>query len=123
MEEELASTAQTVEAASQRIQEMLDKSREDDTGVKLEVNEQLLDSCTELMKAIQVLIASSKDLQVEIVEEGMVSEKEDIEMGKERCQGMENTPRIMTIITASVCASVVLYSIILSISFITFLLS
>lgn len=74
--EELASTAEAIEAASQKIQEMLDKSREDDTGLQLEVNERLLDSCTNLMKAIQVLFECSKDLQVEIVEEGMVSKRE-----------------------------------------------
>lgn len=75
VDEELASTAQAVEAAALRIQEMLRKSREDDTGVKLEVNERLLDSCTGLMKAIKILIARSKDLQGEIVGEGMVRER------------------------------------------------
>ena len=73
VDEELASTAHAVESAAQRIQEMLRKSREDDTGVKLEVNERLLDSCTGLMKAIKVLIARSKDLQGEILGESMVS--------------------------------------------------
>ena len=73
VDEELASTAQAVEAAALRIQEMLKKSREDDTGVKLEVNERILDSCTGLMKTIKILIARSKDLQSEIVGEGMVS--------------------------------------------------
>lgn len=73
VDEELASTAHAVEAASLRIQEMLRKSREDDTGVKLEVNERVLDSCTGLMKAIKILIARSKDLQAEILGEGMVS--------------------------------------------------
>lgn len=75
VDEELASTAQAIEAATLRIQAMLEKSREEYTGVKLEVNERLLDSCTELMKAIQVLIVCSKDLQVEIVQEsGEVSQ-------------------------------------------------
>lgn len=73
VDEELASTAQAVEAAALRIQQMLLKSREDDTGVKLEVNERLLDSCTGLMKAIKILIARSKELQSEIVGEGIVS--------------------------------------------------
>lgn len=77
VDEELASTAQAVEAAALRIQEMLRKSREDDTGVKLEVNERLLDSCTGLMKSIKILIARSKDLQSEIVGEGMVSGREE----------------------------------------------
>ena len=73
VDEEMAATSQAVEAAALRIQEMLKKSREDDTGVELEVNERILDSCTELMKAIKVLIQRSKDLQNEIVKEGMVS--------------------------------------------------
>ena len=73
VDEEMASTSQAVEAAALRIQEMLQKSREDDTGVKLEVNSRILDSCTELMKAIKILILRSKDLQNEIVKEGMVS--------------------------------------------------
>ena len=69
MDEELASTEEAVKAATLRIQAMLEKSREEFTGVKLEVNQRLLDSCTELMKAIQVLISCSKELQVEIVQE------------------------------------------------------
>ena len=73
VDEEMAATSQAVEAAALRIQEMLQKSRKDDTGVKLEVNEQILDSCTGLMKAIKVLIERSKDLQMEIISEGMVS--------------------------------------------------
>ena len=54
------------------LQEMLAKSREDDSGVKLEVNERILDSCTGLMKAIRTLIARARDLQGEIIGEGMV---------------------------------------------------
>ena len=73
VDEEMAATSEAVEAAALRIQEMLKKSREDDTGVKLEVNERILDSCTELMKAIKILILRSKELQNEIVKEGMVS--------------------------------------------------
>uniref|UniRef100_A0A8C9Q7J1 Huntingtin interacting protein 1 n=1 Tax=Spermophilus dauricus TaxID=99837 RepID=A0A8C9Q7J1_SPEDA len=46
------------------------KSRAGDTGVKLEVNERILGSCTSLMQTIQVLIVASKDLQREIVESG-----------------------------------------------------
>lgn len=72
VDEEMAATSQAIEAAALRIQQMLEKSREDDTGVKLEVNERILDSCTELMKAIRVLIQKSKDLQNEIIKEGMV---------------------------------------------------
>ena len=54
------------------LQEMLAKSREGDSGVKLEVNERILDSCTGLMKAIRTLIARARDLQGEIIGEGVV---------------------------------------------------
>ena len=118
VDEELASTAQAIEAASQRIQEMLDKSREDDTGVKLEVNERLLDSCTNLMKAISVLFECSKDLQVEIVEEGMVSEREEIVNGEERSWGMKC---VMTMLTVCLCTSSLLYIILISFTMLFFL--
>lgn len=75
VEEELAATSQAVEEAAQRIQAMLAKSREDDSGVKLEVNERILDSCTGLMNTIKTLIIRARDLQGEIISEGMVSGK------------------------------------------------
>ncbi|CAJ0965849.1 unnamed protein product [Ranitomeya imitator] len=70
VEKEMAATAAAVETAASRIEEMLKKSRTDDTGLKLQVNEQILGSCTDLMQAIQALILASKDLQKEIVESG-----------------------------------------------------
>lgn len=51
---------------------MLDKSRAADSGLKLKVNEQILDSCTELMKYIRKLVQRSRLLQKEIVEQGKV---------------------------------------------------
>ncbi|XP_062502731.1 huntingtin-interacting protein 1-like [Corticium candelabrum] len=67
VEEEMAVTSQTIEAAAAKIEAMLDMSRSKHTGVTLEVNERILDSCTELMKSIRILIERSKDLQREIV--------------------------------------------------------
>lgn len=52
---------------------MLEKSRARDTGVKLEVNEKILDAVTRLMIEIQQLVRKSKDLQAEIVAGGRVS--------------------------------------------------
>lgn len=49
---------------------MLDKSRAADSGVKLEVNGKILDSCTELMMAIRKLVKKSRSLQMEIVAQG-----------------------------------------------------
>ncbi|KAG8450686.1 hypothetical protein GDO86_003095 [Hymenochirus boettgeri] len=70
VEKEMAATAAAVESAASRIEEMLYKSRTDDTGVKLQVNERILGSCTDLMQGIKALILASKDLQREIVESG-----------------------------------------------------
>ncbi|KAK2831224.1 hypothetical protein Q7C36_016310 [Tachysurus vachellii] len=69
VEQEMAATSAAVESAVSRIEEMLNKSRTVDTGVKMEVNERILASCTELMQAIKVLVLASKDLQRDIVED------------------------------------------------------
>ena len=55
-----------------RLQEMMEASQQQ-SGVRREVNEKILDSCTSLTKAIRVLIQKSKALQSEIVEQGRVS--------------------------------------------------
>ena len=54
-------------------QDMLEKSRAADSGLKLEVNGKILDSCTELMKCIRKLVKKSRLLQAEIVEQGKVN--------------------------------------------------
>eukprot|EP00795_Rhopilema_esculentum_P015208 gene15208-6411_t len=70
VDEQINETAQLVADASARIEEMLKNSRQKYTGVQLEVNQRILDSCNGLMKAIRELIMRSKDLQEEIVAEG-----------------------------------------------------
>uniref|UniRef100_A0A8D2J7T8 Huntingtin interacting protein 1 n=1 Tax=Varanus komodoensis TaxID=61221 RepID=A0A8D2J7T8_VARKO len=70
VDREMAATAAAIETAAARIEEMLSKSRAGDSGVKLEVNERILGSCTDLMQAIQALVEASKELQQEIVESG-----------------------------------------------------
>jgi hypothetical protein len=52
---------------------MLSKSRVADSGIKLEVNEKILDSCTILMQEIKDLVKKSRLLQAEIVAQGKVS--------------------------------------------------
>uniref|UniRef100_A0A8C8LL41 I/LWEQ domain-containing protein n=1 Tax=Oncorhynchus tshawytscha TaxID=74940 RepID=A0A8C8LL41_ONCTS len=70
VEQEMAATSAAVESAAARIEDMLNKSRAVDTGVKMEVNERILASCTDLMQAIKELVLSSKDLQRDIVDSG-----------------------------------------------------
>lgn len=67
VENELAMMDKAIEEAAIRIEEMLKQSRQADTGVKLEVNEKILDSCTTLMKAIRILVQKSRLLQAEII--------------------------------------------------------
>ncbi|XP_068422674.1 huntingtin interacting protein 1 related b [Clinocottus analis] len=70
VDKEMAATSAAIEEAVRRIDEMMDQARKDTSGIKLEVNERILNSCTDLMKAIRMLIISSTDLQKEIVESG-----------------------------------------------------
>ncbi|XP_046680417.1 huntingtin-interacting protein 1 isoform X2 [Homalodisca vitripennis] len=70
LEAELQSMDKAIEEAARRIEEMLTKSRAADSGLKLEVNEKILDSCTTLMAAIRVLVQKSRLLQAEIVSQG-----------------------------------------------------
>ncbi|XP_036454115.1 huntingtin interacting protein 1 related b isoform X2 [Colossoma macropomum] len=70
VDKEMAATSAAIEEAVRRIDEMMNQARRDTEGVKLEVNERILNSCTDLMKAIRLLVLASTDLQKEIVESG-----------------------------------------------------
>ncbi|XP_044753596.1 huntingtin-interacting protein 1 isoform X2 [Coccinella septempunctata] len=75
LENEMIEMDRTIEEAAKRIQEMLEKSRADDSGIKLEVNSRILDSCTTLMQAVRVLVQKSRSLQAEIVLQGKGTSK------------------------------------------------
>lgn len=70
VENELATMEKAIEEAAAKIEEMLTKSRQADSGVKLEVNEKILDACTGLMAAVRQLVITSRKLQAEIVAQG-----------------------------------------------------
>ncbi|XP_070619317.1 huntingtin-interacting protein 1-related protein [Erythrolamprus reginae] len=70
VDKEMATTSAAVEDAVRRIEEMMNQARVESSGVKLEVNERILNSCTDLMKAIRQLVLASTHLQKEIVESG-----------------------------------------------------
>ena len=69
---ELHNMDKLIEDSAARIAAMLAKSQAGDTGIKLEVNGKILDSCTHLMAAIKNLVIKSKALQAEIVLQGKV---------------------------------------------------
>uniref|UniRef100_A0A673YQE7 Huntingtin interacting protein 1 related b n=1 Tax=Salmo trutta TaxID=8032 RepID=A0A673YQE7_SALTR len=50
VDKEMAATSAAIEEAVRRIDEMMNQARKDTSGVKLEVNERILYSCTDLMK-------------------------------------------------------------------------
>lgn len=70
VDKEMASTSAAIEDAVKRIEEMMKQARQGSSGIKLEVNERILNSCTSLMKAIRQLVMASTSLQKEIVESG-----------------------------------------------------
>ncbi|XP_074036386.1 huntingtin interacting protein 1 isoform X2 [Leptinotarsa decemlineata] len=70
LENEMLAMDKAIEEAANRIQDMLTNSRAADSGIKLEVNEKILDSCTSLMHAIRLLVKKSRFLQAEIVGQG-----------------------------------------------------
>ncbi|XP_020825869.1 huntingtin-interacting protein 1-related protein isoform X1 [Phascolarctos cinereus] len=70
VDREMAATSAAIENAVRRIEDMMNQARHESSGVKLEVNERILNSCTDLMKAIRLLVTTSTSLQKEIVESG-----------------------------------------------------
>lgn len=70
VETELTNMDKAIEEAAKRIAEILSKSRARDSGIKLEVNEKILDTCTSLMLAIRILVQKARLLQAEIVAKG-----------------------------------------------------
>ncbi|XP_063708140.1 huntingtin-interacting protein 1 isoform X4 [Culicoides brevitarsis] len=70
VESELAGMDKAIEEAASRIADMLSQSRASDSGIKLEVNEKILDACTSLMQCIRILVQKSRILQEEIISLG-----------------------------------------------------
>jgi huntingtin interacting protein 1 len=70
VDQEMHNTSNAIEQAVAKLEALIEQSREKETGVKLEVNDKILDSCTGLMKVIKILIVKAKDLQKEIVAQG-----------------------------------------------------
>nr|XP_029720881.1 huntingtin-interacting protein 1-like isoform X1 [Aedes albopictus]XP_029720882.1 huntingtin-interacting protein 1-like isoform X1 [Aedes albopictus] len=90
VENELSSMDKAIEEAASQIEEMLSKSRASDSGIKLEVNEKILDACTSLMQAIRVLVQKSRLLQSEVVAlgKGSASAKEFYKRNHQWTEGL-----------------------------------
>ncbi|XP_056117523.1 huntingtin-interacting protein 1-related protein isoform X2 [Rhinichthys klamathensis goyatoka] len=70
VDKEMAATSSAIEDAVLRMDEILSQARRDTSGVKLEVNQSIIGSCSDLMKAIHMLVTASTDLQRDIVKSG-----------------------------------------------------
>uniref|UniRef100_A0A673KF54 Huntingtin-interacting protein 1-related protein-like n=1 Tax=Sinocyclocheilus rhinocerous TaxID=307959 RepID=A0A673KF54_9TELE len=70
VDKEMTATSSAIEDAVLRMDEILSLARRDSSGVKLEVNQSIIGSCSDLMKAIHMLVTSATDLQRDIVESG-----------------------------------------------------
>ncbi|XP_061763821.1 huntingtin-interacting protein 1-related protein-like [Nerophis ophidion] len=70
VDKEMLATSTAIEEAVLRMDEILSQARRDTSGLKLEVNQSILGSCSDLMKAVHMLVTASTDLQKDIVEGG-----------------------------------------------------
>ncbi|VDK76351.1 unnamed protein product [Litomosoides sigmodontis] len=70
LEQEMKRMDEAIQKAVGLIEEMQKKSRANDSGIRLKVNEGILDSCNQLMAAIVTLVTRSRALQDEIVAAG-----------------------------------------------------
>uniref|UniRef100_A0A3B3CK55 Huntingtin interacting protein 1 related n=1 Tax=Oryzias melastigma TaxID=30732 RepID=A0A3B3CK55_ORYME len=70
VDKEMVATSTAIEDAVLRMDEILSQARRDTTGLKLEVNQSILGSCSDLMKAVHILVTAATDLQKDIVEGG-----------------------------------------------------
>lgn len=75
---EMIETDKIIKYATNRIEELSEKSRRIETGIKLQVNEKISEVCTCLMKAVRNLMLQSDLLQREVVgAHGMTNNVED----------------------------------------------
>lgn len=64
---EMNETDKIIKEATKKIEELSEKSRKLETGIKLQVNEKISEVCSNLMKAVRNLIVQSRLLQREVV--------------------------------------------------------
>ncbi|XP_056874619.1 huntingtin-interacting protein 1-related protein-like [Takifugu flavidus] len=70
VDNEMIATSTAIEEAVLRMDEIMTKAKKDTSGIHLEVNQSILGSCSDLMKAVHMLVTAATDLQKDIVEGG-----------------------------------------------------
>ncbi|XP_074595848.1 huntingtin interacting protein 1 isoform X2 [Brevipalpus obovatus] len=93
--QELSDLDSTIDEAVKKLEQMMVQSKNTDTGVTLEVNENILDSCTTLMQAIVALVKNSKDLQKEII--GSASPQEFYQRNHRWTEGLISAAKVVAL--------------------------
>ncbi|XP_013101632.2 huntington interacting protein related 1 [Stomoxys calcitrans] len=90
LQQELRDMDNIIEDATKQIMDLLLNTKSKHDGIQLEVNEKILDSCTNLMKCIVSLIQRSRELQNEIVsqEKGTFTVKEFYKRNNQWTEGL-----------------------------------
>lgn len=90
VEMELTSMDKAITEAAKKIVDMLMQSRASDSGIKLEVNEKILETCTGLMQSIQILVQKARKVQAEIIAmgKGTASAKEFYKRNHQWTEGL-----------------------------------
>ncbi|XP_063065820.1 huntingtin-interacting protein 1, partial [Engraulis encrasicolus] len=70
VDKEMMATSSAIEEAVLKMSEILSTTKRGAPGVKLQVNSSIINSCSDLMKAVHMLVTSATDLQKDIVESG-----------------------------------------------------
>lgn len=70
LQDEMQKMNNAIKHAVERIKQIQEQARSKNSGVRLEVNEKILEHCNDLMSAVYVLVERARDLQQEIVDAG-----------------------------------------------------
>ncbi|KAM7345767.1 huntingtin interacting protein 1 [Cochliomyia hominivorax] len=97
LQQELKDMDNMIEEAAQKMLEIQQNSKSKNEGLKLEVNEKILESCTNLMQCIINLIKKSRDLQNEIVArgKGTYTEKEFYKRNSQWTEGLISASKMV----------------------------
>ncbi|CAD5215002.1 unnamed protein product [Bursaphelenchus okinawaensis] len=70
LQEEMERMNNAIKQAAERMKELQQQSKTKNSGIRLAVNDKILDHCNQLMAAVYELVEKSRDLQQEIVDAG-----------------------------------------------------
>lgn len=102
---EMNETDKIISEATKRIEELSEKSRKHETGIKLQVNEKISEVCTNLMKAVRNLIIQSRLLQREVVGDGKTNITEFYKRNSSWTEGLISAANVVAMAARSLVDS------------------